>query len=337
MTSEIRERSLCRSMTMIGYIDDYVDDPYAHCDERFHRKGIKLFLSAARDKPWTEELSQREGLPSICGVATVTANVTPKIYEWDGELIEDQPVQIRFSLSDEAFNAIQQQAEHTQRWSHLLEMRAELGGNSLPDGGIFGIVELKDLDVSEARVFAVTMVGFTQTKFPDRLRGRVLPIEPLADEGYGASLTILLTQASYDLDVARGEVRSISCEGRVIHGRGKPYDDADVTVEFRVHERSRVTEELPAHALAGEFLYHPRHPDEEYSSTHFWFGLKHVPEDARELLLPVLASEAGTEVVLVVGLVVEKDVLVAATESLGGEVRSYSFRVRRSFAKPRLE
>ena len=59
--------------------------------------------------------------------------------------------------------------------------------------------------------------------------------------------------------------------------------------------------------------------------------------DALVCLLPVLASDAGTEVVFMVSLVVEKDVLVAATESLGGEVRSYSFRVRRSFAEPRLE
>jgi hypothetical protein len=334
VTSEIREGNLSRSMTMVGHIDDYVDDPCARCDERVHGKGIKLFLSAARDKAWTDALSQREGLPSICGVATVEANVTPKIYEWDGETVEDQPVQIRFSLSDEAFNAIKQQAEHAQRRSHSLEMEAELAGNSLPDGGIFGIVELKDLDVSGARVFAVNMVSFTQTKFPNRLRGRVLPILPLADEGYGAILTILLTQASYDLDVARGEVSSISCEGRVIHGGG---NGADVTVEFREYERSRVTQELPAHALAGEFLYYPRRSDEEYSSTHFSIALKHLPEDARELLLPVLASDAGTEIVLVVSLVVEKDVLVAATESLGGEVRSYSFRVRRSFAEPRLE
>ena len=159
-------------------------------------------------------------------------------------------------------------------------------------------------------------------KTPDRLRGRVLPIEPLAGEDYGVSLTILLMQASYDLDVARGELRSISCEGRVIHGRSMTYDGADVTIEFREHEPSRVTDKLPRHALPGEFLYHPKRPDEEYSSTHFWFGLKHVPEDARELLLPVLASDAGTEVDLVVSLVIEKEELVAATESLGGDVRS---------------
>ena len=81
VTSAIREGRLCRSMTMVGYINDHVDDLYDPCDERFHGKGIKLFLSAPRDEAWAEDLSRREGLPSVCGVATVEAHVTPKIYE----------------------------------------------------------------------------------------------------------------------------------------------------------------------------------------------------------------------------------------------------------------
>jgi hypothetical protein len=213
-------------------------------------------------------------------------------------------------------------------------MNAALSGSSLPDGGKLGLVSLGNLDVSEPRAFAVSSVSFMDTKTADRLRGRVLPIEPARDEGYGASLRVLLTEVRYDLDVARNEIRSISCEGRVL-GTRKPYDGADVTVEFREHERSRVTDELPRRASAGEFSYHPKRPEEEYSSAFFSLWLKYIVEDARELLLPILADSAATEIVLLADLVSERDALAAATESLEGEVRNYRFQVRRRFIEDR--
>lgn len=88
----------------------------------------------------------------------------PKTYDFDGVIEEDEPVQIRFKLSVQAFNAIQQQAYDAERRGHLLEMNATLSGNSLPDtGDRSGIVLLKDLDVSERRRFAVTAVSFRET------------------------------------------------------------------------------------------------------------------------------------------------------------------------------
>jgi hypothetical protein len=163
LTSAVQEGVLTRSMTMEGHIDDYVEGGEP-ADTRFHRRGIKLFLSAPRDEDWAAGIGQLEGIAHVCGVALIEAGVIPKTYEFDGVIEDDQPVQIRFKLSVEAFNAIQQQAYDAERRGHLLEMKATLSGNSLPDtGDRFGSVLLKELDVSERRQFAVTAVSFRET------------------------------------------------------------------------------------------------------------------------------------------------------------------------------
>jgi hypothetical protein len=105
LTSAVQEGALTRSMTMEGYIDDYVEGGEP-ADARFHRKGIKLFLSAPRDENWAAGIGQLEGIAHVCGAALIEAGVIPKKYEFDGVIEEDQPVQIRFKLSVEAFNAI---------------------------------------------------------------------------------------------------------------------------------------------------------------------------------------------------------------------------------------
>lgn len=162
LTSAIQEGALTRSMTMEGYIDDYVEGGEP-ADARFHGQGIKLFLSAPRDEDWAVGIGQLEGIAHVCGAALIEAGVIPKKYEFDGVIEEDQPVQIRFKLSVDAFDAIQQQAYDAERRGHLLEMKATLSGNSLPDtGDRFGFVLLKELDVSERRQFAVAAVSFTE-------------------------------------------------------------------------------------------------------------------------------------------------------------------------------
>jgi hypothetical protein len=151
-------------MTMEGKIDDYVESGEP-ADARFHGQGIKLFVSAPQDRDWASRLCQLEGVDHVCGAAFIEAGVIPKTYDFDGMTEEDQPVQIHLKLSVQAFNAIQQQAYDAERRGHLLEMKATLSGNSLPDtGDRFGFVLLKELDVSERRQFAVTAVSFTETK-----------------------------------------------------------------------------------------------------------------------------------------------------------------------------
>ncbi len=77
--------------------------------------------------------------------------------------MQDDPVQIRFSISVDAFNAIQQQAYDAERRGHRLDMDATLSGDSLAEtGGTLGILALKDLDVSERRAFAVIAVSFIE-------------------------------------------------------------------------------------------------------------------------------------------------------------------------------
>jgi hypothetical protein len=55
-----------------------------------------------------------------------------------------------------------------------------------------------------------------------------------------------------------------------------------------------------------------------------------VPEDARDLIIPLLSQEAGTRVVLDCVLIIEEERLLATVGELRGEVRYYSFQVERS-------
>jgi hypothetical protein len=86
---------------------------------------------------------------------------------------------------------------------------------------------------------------------------------------------------------------------------------------------------LPERAFAGEFGYWVKLTGDDSSLTHFAFYLRYVPEDAGKVLLPLLAQEAGTEVVLGVELVNKEEILLSRTEQLHGDVRSYRFCVRK--------
>lgn len=162
LTTTIRGGVLVRSMTMVGRINDYHGDDWTK-DERFHGQGIKLFVSAPCKEDWISKVCQLEGLSHVCGAAIIEANMTPKTYDLDGEVVEDQPVQIHLSLSVEAFNAIQQQAYDAERRGHRLDMTATLSGNSLPEPrNSLGLLDLINLDVSERREFAVIAVRFQE-------------------------------------------------------------------------------------------------------------------------------------------------------------------------------
>ena len=137
-----------------------------------------------------------------------------------------------------------------------------------------------------------------------------------------------MTGARYEVHVERALLHSISCEGRIINGKGKPFDGVDATLEFAEHEPNRL-DELPERAFFGEFGYYPKLPQEPYSSPCFAFNLRYLPEDARCLLIPLLSQEAGTQVILTVNLTNEEEELLSATEELRGNVRHYSFEVRR--------
>ena len=202
-------------------------------------------------------------------------------------------------------------------------------GDSFPeaDDPHWGL-DLKDLDVSKVQDYGVKGFEISGTRYFDHLRGRVLQVERGREEGYGAHISILLTEARYEVYVERALVHSISCEDHVINGRGKPYDGVDARIEFSEHERNRHGE-VPEKAYFGEFSYWRKVPDEEYSSTHFTFHLRHLPEDARDFIIPMLTQALENEVILTVNLTNEEEELLAATDKLSGSVRHYSFEVRR--------
>ena len=54
-----------------------------------------------------------------------------------------------------------------------------------------------------------------------------------------------------------------------------------------------------------------------------------MPEDARGLLIPLLSQEGGTHVVVNCNLIIEEKKLLATVHELRGDVRYYSFEVRR--------
>ena len=59
------------------------------------------------------------------------------------------------------------------------------------------------------------------------------------------------------------------------------------------------------------------------------FHLRHLPEDARDFIIPMLTQALENEVILTVNLTNEEEELLAATDKLSGSARHYSFEVRR--------
>lgn len=334
-TSYDTEGCLRRSMVFLGRIDDSHDGEFADPqDDRFHGKGVLLRISSPRNPEWEEKVKAMDELENVCGSVRVSKDVEPIRFEDDGKVIEGEPVEVSLVVTDEAFDAIRQQASEAYGHHRILEAGLTLVGKSLPDtDSVWGFRWLKDLDVSEERQYAIGSFSILDTLQIHPLWGRVLPFDLAPEEHYGASISILLTEARYDILADRGYMHSISCEGRVIGGRGKPYDGAYVTIEFDEYEPNPATDELPERAFAGEFGYWPERPENEHSSPHFSFGLKHVPDDARELLLPVLTQEVGTCVVLRVSLENKEEDLLAATNVLYGNVRYYSFRVEKRLTR----
>ncbi len=153
------------------------------------------------------------------------------------------------------------------------------------------------------------------------------------EDAYGATISVLLTEARYDVDVEHALFHSISCQGRVVSARGKLYDGVDVAIEFDWFQRNRHYE-LPERAYFGEFSYWLKVPDDEYSSTHFTFHLRHLHEDARDFIVPLLARGEENEVIITINLTNEEEELLAATDKLSGKVRHYSFEVRPRLRDP---
>ena len=322
---------LRRRIALIGRVEDPYRTPLGDFDEHypdsaFHDKPARLEIYSPADPAWLEEVRTSLGDSNACGCVTVRAGVEPDRFEIEGEAVEAEPVEVRLDMSADAFEAIRRQAADADDHHRIMWAKVTLSGDAVPETDSH-FTFLKDLDVSKAQEYAVTGFEIFDTRYFDHLRGRVLQIERGRDEGYGAYISVLLTEARYEIHTERVLLHAISCEGRVINSRGKPYDGANVTIEFREFEPNQL-EGLPKTAFFGEFGYWPKQPDEEHSSTHLTFNLNYVPEDARDLLIPLLSQQLPTQVVLTINLTKEEEDLLTATDELWGNVRHYSFKVQ---------
>ncbi|MCZ6590532.1 MAG: hypothetical protein O7B98_05245 [Alphaproteobacteria bacterium] len=323
-TSYTAKGGLKRGVVLRGLVDVPLEYPAPH----FEKKPVSVTISSPPDPDWLSDVAAKFGVAASFGAVSVKASVEPEQFELDGETIEIEPVHVRMEMDPDTFETIRRQAAEAYDHRRIMSANVRLVGETLPDPSEkpLRMLDLGDLDVSEDREYAVGGFEILETVYTDYLRGRPLHVEPGRSEGYGVRISVLLTEARYEVSMERASVHSISCEGRVINGRGKPYDGADVTIEFGEHEPNNRADER---AFAGEFGYFPKRSKEDYSSTHFWFHLRHVPEDARGLLIPLLSQETGTHVVLNSNLIIEEEKLLATVDELRGNVRYYSFKVGR--------
>ena len=75
---------------------------------------------------------------------------------------------------------------------------------------------------------------------------------------------------------------------------------------------------MPETALFGNFLYTPPECLEYPSDKSFWLTLKHTPDDASGLIIPVLSQVNAAKVFLTVRLTIEEEELLGATNELEG-------------------
>ncbi|MFC3284265.1 hypothetical protein [Litchfieldella rifensis] len=322
---------LRRQMTLLGRINDPHRAPFGDIDghfpdSAFHNQTARLNIYSPVDPAWLDEIRTSLGDSDACGCVAVRAGVEPDRFEIEGEVVEAAPVTVRLDMSADAFEAIQRQAADANDHNRIMWAKVALSGVAVPETDSH-FTFLKDLDVSTAEEYAVTGFEIFDTRYFDHMRGRVLQVEQNRDEGYGAYISVLLTEARYEMHTERALIHAISCEGRVINSRGKPYDGANVSIEFREFEPNQL-EGLSKRAFFGRFGYWPKQPSEVHSSHQFTFNLHYVPDDARDLLVPILCQQHSTQVVLTINLTKEEKDLLAVTDKMWGDIRHYSFEVR---------
>lgn len=290
-----------------------------------------VISSPPEDHDWLEKVFGAPDADRACGVVRVNADLE-KRFEIDGKVIEDPPIVVELKVNANIVEALHYVAAEAYEHRRILNATVTLFGKSLPDREFpSSTITLNDFDVSTPKICGFEIY---ETRDTDYLRERVLSVERDRKEEYDTGISILLLNTKYAVSIEAGMVYSISCKGHVVD-RGKPYDGADVTIDFYGHEPTEWTGKLPERAFFGEFGYWPKQPDKEYSSYSFGFTLKHIHEDIHTLLLPLLTQDVGTQVTLDVNLIVKKEKLLAATDNLNGNGRSYDFNVSRNLLNNR--
>jgi hypothetical protein len=328
------EAGFKRQFVLSGRIDDPYVRPLGDIDESagnsaFHDKPVRLTICTPADSERLTKVAARLGGRNSMGVALVSAQVEPDRFELDGEVVATDPVHVTIYIDHRAFEALRQQAAEAHDHKRIMWAKITLTANFLSNiGDIFHRTSLKQLDISEDTDYSVIGFEIFDTRYTNDFRDRILKLEPKHGEDYGTSLSILLTDAQYEISIERPLIHSICCNGLIINGNDKPYDGLNVDVRFVEHELNSY-QERPERALFGEFSYYRRQLKQIYSTDHFTFYLRYLPEDAHNLLIPLLNQKIGTSIILVVDLVIKENELLATTEELLGDVRHYTFRVAR--------
>jgi hypothetical protein len=139
---------LTRELHLYGHIDEsWNSDP----DPRFHNKPIRLLVHSTQ-----EDIVSTLGVDHAFGSVAINAGVEPKPIEWQGEIVEDEPVKVEMAVRLDAFEAICRQAADAFDHGRILAARITLASESFPGVASDKLyIYLKNLDVSAAWSYAV--------------------------------------------------------------------------------------------------------------------------------------------------------------------------------------
>jgi hypothetical protein len=289
-------------------------------------------ISSPINHGWLERLRSSFGDGQACGFVKFCAGLEPDRIEdeFDSEILEVEPVQACLSVSPDAFEAIHRQVIDAIAQCRILMATLTLSIDDFSDPKET-LIGLEDLDVSKTQKHLIKDFDIDDIPYFERLRSRGLYVKTGQDKkSYGATISVLLTEAHYELDAVGGYVNDIRCQGRVIAIIDEPFFGAWASITFREFETNK-RDELPKNSFYGNFTNEPNEPDEKRSSRSIYFELMYMPQDGLDLLIPLFRHENHTDVVLKINLTNKKEDLLAAKGSIEGNVWSYSFEVERKF------
>ncbi|NKB58982.1 MAG: hypothetical protein GKS00_21860 [Alphaproteobacteria bacterium] len=311
-------QGLRQKLTLIGQVDcpncvGLGRDPLA---SHFHGKPVRLEIVLSNG------VGQRR---NVCGTAEIKASVEPRRFDIAGELVEEEPIRVKLSVNVETLESIRSQVVDAYFGYRLLAANLALLG--APTSATSTSQALHKLYVPQDRTYMVQSFEIFNASHNDALRGRVLPIwRRTRDQGAGTSVSILFSEIRYNADLVSGYIGEISCSGHIVcDWESDPCHGSCVDIEFCEFERSNLTDEPSKALTSGAFVYFPgkSHDRMHYLSLQLNYAL----DDIRDLLMPLLTQEAGTQLLIKTHLDIEREDLLKADDTRRGGVRYYLFDV----------
>ena len=334
----------------LGYIDDPYRTPFGDIDELggrgdspFHHKPVSLEIQTPVNLEDQERIASRLNVNKACGAVKVTAGA--------------EQIEVITQVPQDAFDVIRRQAAEAYDRHHVMAARISLlDGISLDEVSLLGeLVDKpswtlpKELDVSQTRQYALGDFRISNTGDIDDMRDRVQEIRPERHEDYGTSINVEITEAEWHADPETGAFTEILCEGRLQNFLGV-FESADVSICFLEHEINY--EKLNDKRLFGEFYYREiafdnkeiREMDtqervriHERNGTYFRplleITLCYMPEDAKNLIIPLLAQCDEGGVMIEINFMNTNEELRAADDGFEGKIRDYRIEVHKKNLK----